>query len=128
MITEIQKFKNNALALEIHDSFSIQDEELIKNLFEEKLNLGYKHVNILICMQELKISNVNQKAFWEESLWVIRNYTKIGNLAVVSHNKMVKALVPIDGFFFERLNKGFHERYFDISNLDEALMFISSEA
>lgn len=40
---------------------------------------------------------------------------------------MIKALVLIDGFFFERLNKGFHERYFDISNLDEALKFITPQ-
>jgi hypothetical protein len=59
-------------------------------------------------------------------LWVLRNLKHVGNLAIVSHSNILKALIPIDNIFFERLKKGFEERYFDISNLDKALYFIES--
>ena len=59
-------------------------------------------------------------------IWVLRNYKKMGNLAIVGHSKILKALVPIDNFFFERLQKGYEERYFDISQIDKAIEFIST--
>jgi len=45
----------------------------------------------------------------------------------VAHSKIVKALVPIDNFVFERLQKGYEERYFDISQLDKAFEFINTD-
>ncbi|MCB9427172.1 MAG: STAS/SEC14 domain-containing protein, partial [Flavobacteriales bacterium] len=41
--------------------------------------------------------------------------------------KILKALVPLDDFFFERLRKGFEERYFDVSQIDKALEFVSQK-
>ena len=39
---------------------------------------------------------------------------------------ILKVLVPIDNLFFERASKGRLERYFDISQMDEALAFVKT--
>lgn len=60
---------------------------------------------MLVKLDEMKISNSSIKAFMEDSIWAIRNYSYLGNFAIVAHSKIVKALVPIDRFFFERIQK-----------------------
>ena len=49
----------------------------------------------------------------------------MGHIAVVAHSNVLKALVPIDNLFFERASKGRHERYFDVSQLDDAFAFVN---
>jgi len=48
----------------------------------------------------------------------------LGHLAIVAHSKIVKVLVPIDNLFFERASKGRHDRYFEISQIEEAYDFV----
>jgi hypothetical protein len=73
----------------------------------------------------MKIIQSSTKAFIEDIIWVLRNYKQMGNLAIVAHCKILKELVPIDNFFFERIQKGYEERYFDISQIQKAIKFIS---
>jgi hypothetical protein len=124
MIEKLKTFKGNSLALEVIGGFTETDEKLAQKFFKEKIDEGYEHVNVLVKLDEMKISQSNTKAFMEDTIWLLRNYEQIGNIAIVAHSKILKALVPIDNFFFERLQKGYQERYFDISQLDEAFKFI----
>lgn len=127
MIEQIKTFKGNALAIEVIDGFTETDEKLAQKLFKEKIDEGFEYVNVLVKLDEMKISHTSTKAFMEDMIWVLRNYKQMGNLAIVAHSKILKALVPIDNFFFERLRKGFEERYFDISHMDKAIGFISEK-
>ncbi|GAB1445003.1 hypothetical protein MASR2M41_06560 [Flammeovirgaceae bacterium] len=127
MIEQIKTFKGNSLAIEVIDGFTKTDEKLVEKLFKEKVDQGNGHVNVLVKLDEIKISNTSIKAFMEDVIWVLRNYKHIGHLAIVAHSKIVKALVPIDNFVFERLQKGYDERYFDISQLDKAIEFINTD-
>ncbi len=127
MIKHIKKAIENSLAFQVIDSFTEADEKLAQKLFTEKVNNGAKYVNMLIKLDALKIAHTSTKAFMEEVVWVLRNYKQIGNIAIVAHSNVLKALVPIDTFFFERLRKGFEERYSDISQLDEAFAFITKK-
>jgi hypothetical protein len=124
MIEQITALKGNILAIEVIDGFTETDEKLCQKFFQQKLDEGFEQVNVLIKLDELKLSHSNVKAFMEDSIWALRNYKKIGHLAIVAHSKVLKALVPIDNLFFERASKGRHERYFDISQIDEAFEFI----
>jgi hypothetical protein len=49
----------------------------------------------------------------------------MGNLNIVAHSKILKELVPIDNFFFETMQKGYEEQYFDFSQIHKAIEFIS---
>lgn len=125
MIEQIKIFKGNSVAFEVIEGFSETDRELAVKFFDNKISEGFEHVNVLIKLDEMKLSQTSTKAFMEDFAWTFRNYKKMGNIAIVAHSKVLKALIPIDAFFFERLQKGFEERYFDVSQLEKALQFIS---
>ncbi len=124
MIEQIKKYQNNIIAIEVIDGFTETDEQLAQKLFSEKLSKGFENINVLVKLDEMKISKSSTKAFMEDFIWILRNYKPIGNLAIVAHSNIEKVLIPIDNFFFERLKQGFQERYFDISQIDEAYQFI----
>ena len=73
----------------------------------------------------MKMIQSRTKAFMENMIWVLRNYKQMGNLAIVARSKILKELVPINNFFFERIQKRYEERYFDISQIHKAIEFIS---
>ncbi|CAZ97630.1 STAS/SEC14 domain-containing protein [Zobellia galactanivorans] len=125
MIEKLKTYEGNSLALEVIDGFTETDEKLALKFFQEKIDEGYDHVNVLVKLDELKISHSEVKALVEDAKWTLGNYGQIGNIAVVANSNILKALVSLDALFFERLRKGYEERYFDISQLDEALQFIA---
>ena len=125
MVEQIKIFKNNCLAIEVIDGFIETDEKICQKWFESKLNEGFEQVNVLVKLDEMKVNHSSIKAFMEDTIWTLRNYKKMGHLAIVAHSKILKALVPIDNLFFERASKGRMERYFDISQIDEAFEFIN---
>ena len=128
MIEQVKTFDSNTVAFEIIDSFTETDERLAQKLFKEKLDSGFQTVNILVKIDQYKMSQTEVKAFFEDIIFVIRNFKHIGNLAIVSHSKILKAFVPIDNFFFERIKKGKKELYFDVSQLEEAIEFVTNPA
>jgi len=125
MVEQIKTFDTNALAITVIDSFTENDEKICQKWMEVKLDEGFDQVNILVKLDEMKISGSSAKAFFEDGLYILRKYKNMGHIAVVAHSKILKALIPIDNLFFERASKGRHERYFDISQLDEAFEFIA---
>ena len=125
MIEQLRTFKTNTLAFEVIESFTETGEKLAQKFFQEKVDSGYETVNLLVKIDELKVSKMEAKAFFEDIIFVIRKFKHLGNLAIVAHSKILKALVPIDNFFFERLKNGQKEQYFDVSQLDEAYKFVT---
>jgi len=125
MIEQIKTFENNVLALTIIDGFTETDEKLLQKLYREKIDSGFQNINVLVELDEMKISKSSIKAFFEDIIWLLRHYKHLGHLAIVAHSKILKAYVPIDNLFFERASKGRLERYFDISQIDDALAFIN---
>ncbi|WP_225444058.1 STAS/SEC14 domain-containing protein [Echinicola arenosa] len=124
MIEQLETYPKNVLSLALIDNFSTEDEKLFEKLMEDKLAQGYEQVNVLIKLDELKVSNISVKAFFEDVIYLLRKYKRLGNLAVVAHSKVVKALVPIDNLFFERSSLNREERYFDVSQMAQALKFV----
>jgi hypothetical protein len=127
MIEQIKKFQNNQLAIEVIDGFTETDEKICQKWFQQKLDEGYQQVHVLVKLDETKISHSSVKAFMEDSIWALRHYKQLGHLAIVAHSNVLKALVPIDNYFFQRASKGRLERYFDVSQMDEAFEFISTD-
>ncbi len=128
MLLQIETSSKNVLAIEVIDGFTETDEKICQKYFQEKLDAGYSQVNVLVKLDELKISHSSVKAFMEDIIWALRNYKKLGHLAIVAHSKVLKALVPVDNSFFQRASQGRLERYFDISQMDEALKFVEMES
>lgn len=128
MIIQIQKFEKNAVALELFETFTEADALLIEHLFEEKLNQGYEHVNILIKVKDMSVlKNMDLKGFIQGELWGIRHMNKIGRCAVVSHSGIMESIVKIENKVLHFFNNALEEKYFDQTQLDEALKFITPE-
>ncbi|MGJ5642602.1 STAS/SEC14 domain-containing protein [Formosa sp. S-31] len=125
MLEQLKTFSDNSLAIEVIDGFSETDESLCQKWFNEKTDQGHSHVNMLIKLDEIKLSKSSTKAFFEDTVFTLRHLKSMGNLAIVGHSNILKALVPIDNFFFTRMSNGFEERYFDKSQLNKALQFIT---
>ncbi|MDC9723235.1 MAG: hypothetical protein PSN34_10780 [Urechidicola sp.] len=83
MVEQLKTFDNNVLAFTIIDGLSNVDEQYIQKLFNNKIDVGYEQINILVKLDEYKFSK----------------------------NK----------------EKGRHERYFYISEMDEAMAFVNPE-
>ena len=127
MLEKIEHSDNNVLAIEVIDGFTETDELICQKFFHEKLEKGYDKVNVLVKLDEMKISNSNAKAFFEDTIWALRNYKKLGHLAIVAHSNVIKAFVPIDNLFFQRAKEGREERYFDVSQMKEAMAFVNQK-
>ncbi|EAZ83194.1 SpoIIAA family protein [Algoriphagus machipongonensis] len=128
MVEQLKTYPKGVLAIEIIDGFTETDEKILQKLFESKKEQGFDPINILIKLDELKISKSSIKTFFEDIIYTLRNYKLMGHIAIVAHSKILKALVPIDNLFFERASKGREERYFDISKLDDAFEFVTKNA
>jgi len=124
MIEQLKTFPDNVLAIEVIDGFTGTDEQLCRKWFEAKRVAGAEQVNVLVKLDEMKLSASSVKAFFEDILWALRNYTHLGHLAIVAHSKVLKAMVPLDNLFFQRASEGRLERYFDVSQLNEAIAFV----
>ncbi len=126
MIEQLKTFDDNRLAFTAIDSFTETDVKFAQKIFQEKLDQGFDQIHILIQLDELKMSHIQTKAFFEDTIFLLRNFKKLGHLAIVAHSNIIKALVPIDNLFFQRASKGRLERYFDVSQIEEAYAFIKS--
>jgi SpoIIAA-like len=126
MLNQIKTFKGNALALELVEPFTEADAQSIEKLFEEKLNEGAEHVNILIKVKDLSVmKHMDMKAFFQGELWGVKHFGKIGRCAVVAHSDLMKSIVQIENKALHLFNAALEEKYFDTAQLDEALKFIS---
>ena len=124
MIEQLVSSPDNVLAVEVIDGFTETDEKICQKFFQQKLDKGFEQVNVLVKLDEMKVSKSSVKAFMEDIVWTLRNYKKMGHLAIVAHSNVLKALIPIDNLFFQRASKGRLERYFDVSQMDEAMAFV----
>lgn len=126
MLTQIKTFEGNALALELKAPFTENDAQSIKQLFDEKLNAGHKHVNMLIKVKDMSVlKHMDLKAFLEGELWGFRHFGKIGRCAVVAESDFIKSVVRIEDKALRLANPAFEEKYFETAQLEEALKFIS---
>ena len=127
MIEQIKTFETNAVALEVIGGFSETDEKFAQKLIQEKLDAGFDIVNILVKVDEYKIMNTEAKAIFEDLSFLFKKIKNIGNIAIVTHSKVLKVLVSIDNVIYKSIKNCKSEKYFDVEQLDEALEFISKD-
>jgi hypothetical protein len=129
MLQQIKTFKGNALAVELTDKFTEADEKLLVQLFEEKLQDGNTHVNLLFKVKDMASAfrHIELKALLEGELWGFKHFSKIGRCAVVAHSGVIKTAVKIENKALHLANSALDERYFDAEQLDEALEFVNPE-
>jgi hypothetical protein len=128
MINQIKTFKRNALALELTGAFTNDDVQLLKQLFEEKLNDGSEHVNLLFKVKDMtQFKHADLKALLTGEAWGMSHFYKIGRCAVVAHSDFIKAAVEIESKPLHWISNALDEKYFDETQLEEALLFVNPD-
>lgn len=128
MIEQIKTFDTNTLAFEVIDGLTETDEKLTRKLFDKKLAEGFDAVNVLIKFDECKVVKTEFKAFFEDLAFIIKKFDKLGRLAYVGNSKLMEVLVPIDNLFFKDKKKRREERYFDVSEMEKALQYVTQKS
>ena len=126
MLNKIKTFRGNAIAWELTGTFTEADEQLMVQLFEEKLNEGCEYVNLLLKVKDLSVMrHIDLKALMEGEIWGFKHFGKIGRCAVVAQSDIIKNVVKAENKVLHLANAAFEEKYFETAQLDEALKFIS---
>jgi len=127
MITKLDSTKNYVLAIEVAHEYVHADVEQCKKWFEEKLVQGFDKVNFLVKADNLPITHISCRAFWEDGLYALRHIKNMGHIAIIGHGTLEKIMVGMDGAMFNRSKRGLVERYFDVSEMDKAWDFVNQE-
>ncbi len=125
MVEQLKVFENNVIALEAYGGFTEVDEKYCQKLFSQKLEKGFDKVNILVKIDELKITKSSLNALLEDMVWVFRNYHKMGRFAIVANSPIIEKLVAIDNLFYASKKEGRDERYFNVSEIESALDYVN---
>lgn len=118
MIEILPQSKDNTVGFKVTTPISLEDLQQI----EPKLNQlieQYGKINWLIILDGSFPYYSSWRAFYEDMMWVTKHLKNFGKMAVVGHNPILKTLIKVDGLIFG-------ERYYDISDLDEAWKYINS--
>ena len=116
MIKFLKKSHGNVIGLEAVGE--ITEKDIAE--WEAKINKAIKKygtVNWLFVLKTTKFESL--KSMYSDMKWLLKNYVHFGKMAIVGDKKWQKLMVKAD-----RLAYG--EKYFDISQLDEAWDYIES--
>ena len=128
MLNQIKTFKGNAIALELTGTFTEDDVKTMEQLFEEKLGAGNKNVNLLFKVKDMsQFKHIDFKALMEGETWGFKHFNKIGRCAVVAHSDFIKYAVKIENKLLHPVSNVLEEKYFDETQLEEALQFINPD-
>ncbi len=125
MLKMIDGASDKAITIELIDGYMPEDEKKIEKLFEEKIAAGHKKVNLLVKIDKLNLSHSSWKAMWDDSMYALKHVRNCGRIALVGHSKTEEVLIKIDNMFFENNKKDQAEKYFDISDIDNAMGWIN---
>lgn len=125
MLKVLEGASEKAIALEIIDGYETDDEKSIEKLFEKKLASGISKVNILMKIDNLKITKSSWKAMWSDGLFAMKHIRNCGHIAIVGNSKIEEFLVKSDNAFFGSKKAGRVEKYFNVADLDKAMGWVN---
>lgn len=125
MIKKLDGTKPYALAVEIIDGYSYEDEKALEKMFEQRLDQGYQKVNILVKIDHLNLLKSSWKAMWEDGVYAFKHIKYCGKIAVVGDSKVEELLVKADDAVFGKKEKGREEKYFPLKDLTKAFEWVN---
>ena len=127
MIHQLKEYNEAILAIELSEGFTEADFNEIQKLAAVKREKGFDKANILLKLDRINISESNGKAVLEQVVKIVKHLKEFNKIAVVGDSSALAKLVKVDNMFLQLFNKGSQEKYFDVENLDEALLFVESK-
>lgn len=117
MLTILPRSHDNIIGIEAVGKISEADiEEIIPRLDEciEK----YDRISCLIILNMSKYATL--RAMYEDMMWLMKNLKHFDRMAVVGDKKWEELVIKADGLIFG-------ERYFDITQMNEAWDYIEGK-
>lgn len=115
---------DGVLAVEIIDSYTKEDVEKLKIICEDELSKGHDKLNILFKLDELKLHKITPVAFIDDCRYSLGHIKQMRHLAIVGHSELEKLLVKADNKIMGRPEDDLIEKYFDVSEIDQAWKFV----
>lgn len=115
--------QGKVLGVELSGGYTKDDVKELEKLFEAAAK-NDNQVNFLIKVDQLKLTESEFAAMWEDGIYALKHLDQIGKIAVVGHSVFEKVLVKMDNMVFGSKKKGRIEKYFDVADLDRAWEFI----
>ena len=125
MITSIKGSTEKVIALEIIGGYQTIDEKSIERLFEEKLAIGLKQVNLLVKIDQLSLTKSSWKAMWDDGMYALKHIKNCGRIAIVGDSKVEDFLIKIDNAFFGNKKAGREEKYFQLTDMNKAMEWVN---
>jgi len=122
MFAVLDGSEGNVLGVEISGAYTKNDVEAFEKAFESSLKSVDK-VNVLVKIDALEVGSSEFSAFWEDCRYSLKHIDQIGRIAIVGHSRIEAILTKMDNLFLADSKKGREERYFDVSDIDQAWDF-----
>lgn len=116
----------DVLAVEISGSYTVQDVEQFEKAAEAQLAQGNERINILVKIDKLNLLKIEHKAFFKDAKYALGHIKQMRHLAIVGDSKLEEVLVKLDNLIFGREKQELIEKYFDVSDMDQAWKFVRS--
>lgn len=118
MVKILERSKDNVLGVEATGEVSLEDLKKVEVVFDEAIK-KYDKINWLYIIGTMKYTNL--RAMYEDMSWLMKNLKHFDRMAVVGDKKWEELMIKTDGFFFG-------EKYFDITQLEEAWKYVEGKA
>ena len=128
MIKELDGTKDHALAIEIIDGYTHEDEKSLEKMFEQRLDKGYQKVNLLVKLDHMSILKTSWRAAWEDGIYALKHMKYCGRIAVVGDSKVEEWLGKADNAVFGNEKTGRVERFFPLQELTTAFNWVNEKS
>ena len=93
MFQILEGSQGNVIGVEVSESYTKQDVEALKKLFEAKLAEGFDRINLLCKIDNLKLRDIKFDAFIEDAAYALKYIEQLRHIAVVGNSDLIKHLV-----------------------------------
>jgi len=120
--------KNNKtfLGFEVIGSYTAEDMQTVEFLFEQKIKMGAKKINILIKLDKLSLDRKSLQFLFKEAVYAFKNRKRFRNIALVGNAQVKRAMLKLDKLVFQDRSKTMIEKYFDVKHMKKAWIFLKS--
>lgn len=118
MITILERSKGNVFGLEASGEISELDIYEVTKPMDEAVK-KYGKINWLLIMKTSKCTSL--RAVYEDIMWLLKNLKHFNRMAIVGDKKWEEILIKADSLIFG-------EKYFDISQLEDAWAYVEEGA
>lgn len=124
MFSVLDGSSGNVLGVEITGGYTKEDVEAFKSAFEKVLAGGADRVNLLVKMDQMRLTESELGAFVQDARYALHFLKRMRHVAIVGHGKTQAFLVKVDNMLLGKPEDELIERFFEAADMDKAWEFV----